>query len=1159
MPSVQAGIQGGKLWGSYCDSAGRLVCQHTLHQFAQLAYLLRDPLQFPVVMVTGSSFSACSTLYRALPSAAYMAYVSEATIDQRTAFSPAASADLPRPSSVRLVPHTSALLGPEVCEKIKSYVNVVGAATESVGAAVAKPSLDAEKGADAFLVETKSVLLSAEYEEELRQSTSSAFTEQFLSRIEEGWRPRSTQVPHEAATTVQPARRPDAPLLPYGVAHDGRLHGGGCGSSISPRDMRQKAWAYDIHWVVPCWHTGSTADLQKAIDSWRSVLSPSRSREVASLLVFINDDVVVNASIFGSWASGTSRAGQLLSQDSTTRKGLCCASPSSQGCRACAALWRPLALGSQLWAALSSLRAEGNAFAEASSACASSVERTDTETPARRTDAQRGAAANPPPPAVPVKVPVLHCWNSRNLQGEGRSADESICSTTRAVNQLMSAVNINHARRRQYKLPRPSCLRSVPGPMRKWQWLLQQNGSPYPVPPSGAKVGGALPYMLVGDSEEGRRERRRAVRRNAVDAETLQRLKSGALSAALSPAGGTPTSAPLPSPRYFTTLVSDAGPLLTSDGCLTDLFVMEFQPALQAAEMTSHHWGCMERGIYLEKGVPSQSRCRARLELTAAAAQFTAAAIPSVSLTHNFLGCATRFLCSCGRGRSVLAWPLTDPAEGSHCLRVAFTLSYEIHADPRFLLQCLHKVARRADGGQPQMRRPAFGDGSASCTAAVAARRVHSEASLIVETMREVIDYILRNMRSLGWVLVWQEDHHRWPTAVAPPHMHPGTSTLPPPSLRGSYCPGVKARVAASLEKWRHEQLRLHRKRYDADVPVGTLSASFSNETVEPPRTAGQDAAGASLYTSLDVWQAALIPEDAGVYLWEGQTVFLDDGRQGVIVEFRPPPAELFTSAEQHTTAAKRMYWHKCQRRYSDFIRFYRWRQDCCAAVHRRRVAAAFTGLPHYVRQREMTNFPVVELLHLTTSGKRPRVQVLPIRALRTRVAYPRVRIVSVAEQKALHKAQDRPMLADEELRDEVWHLPSREPGGRSASDVTLLRLPLTPFRIETVASLYVSHVMRLSAAPLCSRVQKALCGGSWGRTSAKPPRRLNTEWACHHRSALAKAISGAQRVKAAHHAGQINWSSLTARPRAKEALRFVFDSADGETAELLKPEKGPQ
>ena len=74
-----------------------------------------------------------------------------------------------------------------------------------------------------------------------------------------------------------------------------------------------------------------------------------------------------------------------------------------------------------------------------------------------------------------------------------------------------------------------------------------------------------------------------------------------------------------------------------------------------------------------------------------------------------------------------------------------------------------------------------------------------------------------------------------------------------------------------------------------------------------------------SPFTSLDLWQACMVPEDAGMQLWEGQTVFLDNGKCGTIVAFRPPSAKLLVPWTSHATAAERRRWRGQQQRHAAF------------------------------------------------------------------------------------------------------------------------------------------------------------------------------------------------------------------------------------------------
>ncbi|CAC9523755.1 hypothetical protein, unknown function [Leishmania infantum JPCM5] len=1128
-----------------------MLSTHTCHQLAALSFLLRDPRQFPVVIVTGRSMSAFTTLYRLLPTAAYMMYNTEARFDGCTAFIRADYPDVPRPSSVRLVPHTSALLGPELCEKSGAYVDVMQAAAETVGAAEVAPSLNVDDGVAAEFCGGGSIT-PGELDEELRQSITSSFNEQFIASIEDECGPPSAHRSCRETAPVQPAGKLEARRRGREFLHHSKLHRVGSGSVVSHHNMHHEAVQHGIHWVVPRWLIDCKVDLRKAMYAWRSLLSQSRPGEVVSLVLFVNVDVVDLTSLIGHSGLRDARGWPRLKSNAVQYEKLCRASPPPEGCAACAALKLPLRAPSQLRAALLSLEANATAVAESSSGCAPSAEVVGARTPAQSIGAQSGASAGLPPRRGSLEVPIVNCWAKASAM-EIEHAKHAHRLTVDAFRHLFSVFDVHHPmhrRRLRGQRSMHESLQRIPDPLQKWQWVLQKDSTPYPVPLSDATLSRVLPYVLVKDAKEQRRQHQRALRRNVVDAATLQSLNSRGLSAAVFTAGSARAGAPFPNPRYFTTLVSDAGSLLVRDGCLSDLFVMEFQPTLLEAELSSHYWRSVrEKALGGITGL-SLRQYRALLELLSAAEKLVAAEMPPASLTRDVLKNAVRFLYTCGRGRGLLAWPLADPAEGYHRLRVAFTLSYEFYADPLVFSWRFRGAPRAGCVGEAQIRHLASGAGVASYHAAAAAGSGSAESQCIIETLKDAISYILATMRRLGWVLVWQEDHHRWPTAVPPPHMHHPHINATRSVFPLSRCtgPALQERIAASLERWRHEQLRFNNKRYDADVSAGALKTPSSHQTVESTRAAAADAATASPYTSLDVWQAALIPEDAGVYLWEGQTVFLDEGCPGVIVEFRPPPAELFTPIEQHPTEAKRAYWRAQQELHADFIRFYRWRRDCFAAANPRQVRAAFTSLPHYVRAREMTHFPVVELLHASPDGKRPLVQVLPIRAMQYHVAYPRVCAVSGAEQKSWHEAQGRPAPSKDELRDVVWRLSTTDVDNRSASQVTLLRLPLSPFRIEAAALPFVSRVMELSRRPVGHRTQRAL----WHATTTKKRQalfqRLNVEWAsCHGKTVVHDRLSTPQ-LRAVKERAHINWRLVPASRHSSAALYFAFFTAHRDT-----------
>ncbi|CAJ1033782.1 hypothetical protein Q4I30_006577 [Leishmania utingensis] len=1142
---MRLGAHGWCLVCVYSGAAMRWLSTHTSHQVAALSYLLRDPREFPVVIVAGRSFSACTTLYRTLPTATYTAYNSETALDRGTTERSATYPDLPHSSSVRLVPHTSAFLGPELCEERDAYVDIMQGAAEPVGAVDTDPSLDADDGDAAALDKSGRIARDTRDEEEMRRSIASSFTEHFLSSIDDTWHPQSTYRSGGETAPMQASGELHARLVPHGG-----FHGIDSDFLVSRHDVKRGALVPRVHWVVARWLTDYKVDVRKAIDAWSSVLSHSRPGEVVSLVLFVNVEVVDIDALIGIGGGHRLQTGLNLKCCATVNTRLRLASPPPCGCAACAAVWWPLSARSSLWVSLHPLHAQATILAEASFACASSAEATGATALARREGMQIGAAAGLPRRRRHVEVAIVNCWDTANREAEGGHATHFIALTASAFRHLFSVVPTDLQTHDHRPRPGHGHLQRIPDPLPKWQWVLHKDSSPCAVPPSGAMLSRALPYLVVSDAEEQQREHQRAMRRNAVDAATLQSLNSGVLSAGLSTAVCDPTSAPLPSPRYFTTLVSDVGSLLACDGCLSDLFVLEFQPALLEAEESLHYQRLMRTKIPRSDTGSTLRRYHARLELLSAAEKYVASALPSTSLTRDFLNRAMGFLYNCGRGRGVLAWPLIDPAEGRRCLRVGFTLSYEFHTNPLFFFQHLRGAARAGRAGEARMYRPASGDDLVSSPSA--AGPGESQPPLAIETVKEVICYILMNMRRLGWVLVWQEDHHRWPTAVPPPHMHPNTNTLPfDVSLRRYPDLGLQARIAASLEKWRQEQLRHSSKRYDVDVSAKALKAPASHQMVEPARMAAEGAVTASPYTSLDVWQAALIPEDAGVYLWEGQTVFLDDGRPGVIVEFRPPPEELFTPVEHHPTEAKRTYWREQQQLHADFIRFYRWRCHCCAAAHPRHITAAFTGLPHYIRAREMARFPVVKLLHASATGKRLLVQVLPRRTMWYHIAYPRVRVVSAAEQKRWHEAHGQTVFAESELQDEVRLLSATGVDGRSASSVMLLRLPLSPFRIEVAASLFVSRVMELSKLPGGYEAQHALWHATSTNTRRAVLQRLHTKWAIHHGNTIEKYGSAAQRLRAAQRLGHIRWRSFAAQHHSTAALCFAGSTARHDAALL--------
>lgn len=1094
--------------------------------------------------------SAFTSLYRALPSAAYMMYNTQATLDGCTALMRADYQDLRCPSSVRLVPHTSAPLGPEVCEKSGAYVDVMRAAAEPAGDAEMEPSLDAEDGIAAEFSGGGSAAPGAQ-DEELRQSIISSFTEKFIASIKDEWGSSSAHRSGKERAPVQPAGKLEARLRGRDFLPHRKLRSVCCGSIVSHHDMHHEALPHSIHWVVARWLIDSEVDLRKVMDAWRSLLSQSRPGAVVSLVLFVNVDVVDLTSLIGPSSLRKLQGRLCFHSRATENTKLRRVSPSPEGCAACAAVRWPLLAPSQLRAALLSLQVKASAFAESSSGCASSTEVAGASTLGQSLGAQSGAAADLLRQTRSLEVPIVNCWATAQTMKRERSK-HALRLTVDAFRHLLSVVDVQHPMHQRHLRCQRSLhnsLQRIPDPLQKWQWVLHKDGSPYPVPPADAKLSRVLPYVLVKDEKEQRREHQRALRCNAVAAATLQSLNSQGLSAAPSTAGSARTRAPFPNPRYFTLLVSDAGSLLVRDGCLSDLFVMEFQPALLEVELSSHYWlSVREKAPPGITGLPFKQH-RAFLELLSAAEKFVSAAIPSASLTRDVLKNAMQFLDGCGGGRGLLAWPLTDPAEGHHRLRVAFTLSYEFYADPLVFSRCPRGAVRAGCVGKAQIRHLASGTDVASSPAAAAAGSGSAKSLYVIKTLKDVISYILATMRRAGWVLVWQEDHHRWPTAVPSPHMHPHinpmSSAFPLSRCAG---PSLKERIAESLERWRQEQLQLNNKRYDVDMSAEALEPPSSHQTVESTRAATVDAATASPYTSLDVWQTALIPEDAGVYLWEGQTVFLDDGRPGVIVEFRPPPTELFTSIEQHPKEAKRAYWRVQQELHADFIRFYRWRRHCFAAANPQQVTAAFTSLPHYVRAREMTHFPVVELLHASPDGKRPLVQVLPKRAMQYHVAYPRVCVVSVAEQKAWYEAQGLPAPFKDELRDVVWRLSTTDLDDRSASQVTLLRLPLSPFRIEAAVLPFVSRVMELSRHPVVHHTQRTL----WPEASTKERQALlhslNVEWASCHRKAVVHDRSCAPQLRAVKERAHINWRSLSASHHSSEALCFAFFTAHSET-----------
>ncbi|KAG5496141.1 hypothetical protein JKF63_02442 [Porcisia hertigi] len=1130
-------------WRLRCESSGARLPRstHAAHQLAALSYLLRDPRKSPVVIVAGHTFSACTTLYRVLPTAVYAAYHCESVLDGGVTFNCAEYPNRPHLPSVRLVPHTSALLGPEHCITTGSYVDVFQAVPKPIGAANTKPSLGGEDEGDSLLSESGSILRASKDVEELRQGSTSACADLLLSPIKDERRFLPSHQPRREATPVSPPGKVSVSRSPARLLLNPDFGSPDRGSNATRDGMQREPPPPRIHWVVTRWLINSHADPQKVIDAWRGVLNHSRPGEVASVLLFVNVEVADMVPLIGTLSSHRLQLalrlkGDMAEGDKTPRL-----SPPLYKCGACAAVWLPLPASSKLRSALLSLQARATAVAVPSSSCDPPAAMTGTTLPPRQASAQVGAAARPSQPRAQIEVPIVRCWDTTAPEEKQTPTHDPVSFTMGSFRRFAFVGDVKPPTHpHHHPCPALDCLQRIPEPLRSWEWVLRKGRSDVCVLPSDAKLSCALPYVLASDAEKEHREYQRALRHNAADAATSRSLKASVHSADVSTTGGPSVNASLPNPRYFTTLVSDAGSLLARDGCLSDLFVLEFQPALLEMGLIQRHRQLQHTETLLHKTAAELRWYHARQEHLSATEKLVETATPSASLTRSFLMSAIQFIRSCSCGRGVLAWPLTSPTEDHGCLRLAFTLSYEFYVDPRLPVVRHGEVGRAGCAVGAQMRHPVPGDGLVSPHTAPSAGSSSSPSRLSTAEMKEAISYILGSMRRFGWVLVWQEDHHRWPTAVPPPHMHPAINTLPSYfPLRRSGCTRLHEHIAVSLEQWRQKQHRLNGKRYNADMFMVESKAFSSHQAVESSSAAALDVVESSPYTSLDLWQAALIGEEAGIYLWEGQKVFLDDGHPGVIVEFRPPPAELFMPAEQHTTGTMRAYWRVQQRLHAEFIRFYRWRRFCCAAAHPRHIAAAFTGLPSYVREREMSYFPVVELLHASPAGRRQRVQVLPRLTVQHRIAYPCVCVVSVAEQKRWHEAHGRVVLDSDDLRDEVWQLPKTGADGRSTSHVTLLRLPLSPVRVEEAASLFVSHVMTFSRSSADYHDQCDLW--QMGSTSMECEllERLKKEWTSVHQNASARDRWTPQRRRAVQRLETTHWKSFAAKPFSMASLLY--------------------
>ncbi|EPY20317.1 hypothetical protein AGDE_14740 [Angomonas deanei] len=357
--------------------------------------------------------------------------------------------------------------------------------------------------------------------------------------------------------------------------------------------------------------------------------------------------------------------------------------------------------------------------------------------------------------------------------------------------------------------------------------------------------------------------------------------------------------------------------------------------------------------------------------------------------------------------RLVLSWDLTDYAQD--CIpRIAIAVSYE-HTD-------LDKVLRRSKG----------------------APLVSLTAAEDVTTLEATLTRALESLRTAGWFLIRQENHCAWDRKRK-------VRAQEEESFRD---------LSDSIKEIQRESLPPHFQNTQ-EAEQQTVVSHIGDKT--------------NRRTTSAVWGAHLIQRRDGLHLRRGQFVVLDNGRMGRIVDFLPPPKNIWQINES-PTADFRVYCPTGagKKYYEPFLQW--WKLD------RTRVQQT-ASLPPFLETAEKSVYPLVELPHT-----RERMLVLPTRVVVYPVQYPTLCFVSVSEQ--LRTRAQREALEDDtttpeewmerfmgdsrELQPVSWYL--EDSSGRA--HVKCLELPLSRLFLDTPGSYYLSSVFREHKFPEISPVQ---------------------------------------------------------------------------------------
>ncbi|KPI88950.1 hypothetical protein ABL78_1916 [Leptomonas seymouri] len=1114
-----------------------------------LSKLLAEPQRYPVILVLGSSSSSAAQLYRLLPIAAFHAYAlhgnSASDAESKEWIKAAGKASAIRPSVVRLVTHEAAVHTPKVCAERQAFVDVLHTFCNS-GLLPQEDSKGAGEDREHDVVASRQTSLwTATLAADIREASTQAYTEQFLKQLKNDsfFRVESQETPSPSGENRAGATKStNAGQASQLVDNEGFATVG----NGAIQHMEEH-----VHWVVPLWVGVCASDLRKVMGAWRSVFTGRFKYETATLVLFLSPDVAAG------WLGNEARADAFPGYSFEEASRVFSTNPFSP----CAAYWREFPGASPLSSALQWMARDSPLFhklcEETQVECVSNATKEASALQARRcapgTVRQRSSQSLPC-----IRLPCLLCRSQMSsnfsfrwplLEGILRYARELKTSVYRYEGCCHDNSKQPQRTLHRYSLP-------IPPSFPSWRWLLPCRATRAQVPPlaplappspysTADAAAPVFPYILVSDAAAQEAELKLAVRRNAVNAATLNCMI--AADRVSNVAANRTDGCPLPKPRYYAPFVADGGSPLTVDGCLSDIFVLEFMPGcVKGKELKS--WKCWLHNLQpkLNVGKHWMGRYRASLCLIEATEEFMATPLPSRAVTKAFLQAVQGLLSHSGKGRGVMSWPLLDPREGHRHPRVAFAMTYEFFSNPLMRVDSVTEGGRVAASG---VESHPYSSASETCANAntefpittFASDRVGSggpcssspvkyapRAALLKSydfSFAYSLSALLAELKSFGWVLVWQEDHRRWPTAVAPPCMSENSTAFSHyfkdadqgtavgsasgeevATARGLSVSSkvLRHRVASVLEEWRQDQQRRYNARYDVDP--ATRSCRLGSASPALDCALARDAASLSLerglhsplfpsqYTSLDVWQASIVPEDAGMYLWEGQTVLLDDGRFGTIVGFRPPSSKLFVPWASQPTEEKRHLWRVQQQRHADFIRFYRWRRRLhdCNPSPCHHLTAAFTSLPSYVTQREQDLYPLVrvssrawagnsgdtsENRHHTCSLSPPPsasaaapsrdrlVHVLPTRVNAFPVNYPSVCVATAQEQKRWYDLHPHATSPAQLLHDVAWNLTMTS--HRHLKQVTLLSLPLSPHRVETSASFFIAQVFNVSRHPV--------------------------------------------------------------------------------------------